>query len=48
MLIRQSQLATGKKQVAAEKEGLGEVAELMQSTLELQMEAEVEMKIRKE
>ena len=52
LLDKQSQLqklAAEKEQVAAEKEKeLGEVVDMMQSTLELKMEAKAELKVWKE
>ena len=56
MLAEKEQLAVEKEQLAAEKvqavadkeKEMGEVGAMMQSVLELQMEAEAELKVRKE
>ena len=41
-------MAAEKVQAATDKEEMGEVGAMMQSVLELQMEAEAELKVRKE
>ena len=47
--VEMEQWAAEKERVAEEKEReLGEIAEMMQSALELHMEAELELKVRKE